>query len=73
MEKKQELVMILNTNDQPLVAILKTVLDDQKIPYVVKGELLYRNRSLQIMVNREDEEKAFALLRELEKNDQTAH
>lgn len=72
MEKKQELVMILNTNDQPLVAILKTVLDDRKIPYVVKGELLYRNRSLQIMVNREDEEKALALLRELEKNDETA-
>ena len=64
--KNQPLVTILNTNDQPLVAILKTILDDQKIPYVVKGELLFRNRSLQIMVNQKDEKRALALLRNLE-------
>ena len=68
MRKNQELVMIFNTNDQALVAILKTVLDDQKIPYVVKGELLYRNRSLQILVNRKDEKNALALLGKLEKS-----
>ena len=68
MRKNQELVTILNTNDQALVAILKTVLDDQKIPYVVKGELLYRNRSLQILVNRKDEKNALALLGKLEKS-----
>ena len=68
----RKLVMILNTTDQAKVANLKTVLDDEEIPYVVKGELLYRNRSIQVMVHQADQERVLGILKKFDDEKGTA-
>ncbi len=62
MSKDQKLITVLDTMDQTIVAVLKTILDNEKIPYLVKGELLYRNRSLQVQVNQADEKRVRQIL-----------
>ena len=66
MSKNQKLITVLDTVDQTIVAILKTTLDDQKIPYLVKGDLLYRNRSFQVQVDQADEERVRRLIKKFE-------
>ena len=63
MSKNEMLITVLDTTDQATVAILRTALDDEKIPYVMKGEFLYRNRSLQVQVNRADEKKVRQIIK----------
>jgi len=63
MSKNEMLITVLDTTDQATVAILRTALDDEKIPYVIKGEFLYRNRSLQVQVNQADEKRVRQILK----------
>ena len=66
MSKDEKLVTVLDTGDQTIVAILKTTLNNEKIPYLVKGELLFRNRSLQVQVNQEDEKRVRQILKKFD-------
>jgi hypothetical protein len=68
MSKDHELITILDTIDQTIVAVLKTALDNEKIPYLVKGELLYRNRSFQVQVNQADEKRVRQILKKFNDN-----
>ncbi len=67
-----KLVMVLNTGNHAKVAVLKTVLEDENIRYVVKGEFLYRSRSIQVLVHQADEERVLAILKKFDNKKGTA-
>ncbi|MHB1128082.1 MAG: putative signal transducing protein [Bacillota bacterium] len=77
-DENWELVTIYETGNPVLIAIIKSILDDAAIRYLAKGEGLQNLFALgaiggnpligpvKIQVNREDEEIARELLKDLE-------
>ena len=84
-EETVESVTVLTTGNPMIVALAKSLLDDAKIPYFVKGEMLqemfYPGRIIgfnpiigpvQIRVLKDDEEVARKVLEDLEHNNSSS-
>ncbi len=65
MTENQTLVTLLETDNQAIFSTVKSILDDGKISYVIRGEHLWRNRLLKLEVDSTDEQRARMLLKDV--------
>jgi hypothetical protein len=81
LSSESDLITIFESGNQPIIALVKSILDHAEIPYLVKGENLQNLFGLgvigtgfnliagpvEIQVRREDETAARELLTEIER------
>jgi hypothetical protein len=65
MKKNRKIVTVLQTGNQAYFALAKSLLDNEQIRYIANGDLLWRNRLMQLQVYQSDEERVKELLRTL--------
>jgi hypothetical protein len=65
MTENQTLVTLFETNNQAIFSTAKSILDDEEIVYVTRGEQLWKNRILKLEVDSADEGRARKILKDV--------